>query len=261
MAIDRLNVLGVGVSAINLETARDKVSAWIDAGGREYVCVTDVHAVIESRRDRATRRIHNAAGLVAPDGMPLVWLLKLAGHPDAGRVCGYDLMAAIFAHSEARGFRHYLYGSSDATLARLSVNLKARFPQASVAGTFAPPFRDLTVEEDEIIIRRINNSGADIVWVGLGAPKQERWMAAHRARLSANVLIGVGAAFDLHAGLLRRAPVVMQRCGMEWLYRLAREPRRLWRRYLKNNPLFLWYLMTQMTGLHTYELEGCVGEP
>lgn len=244
----RVDVLGVRVSAINVPAALAAFDAWIARGERAYVCVSGVHGVMESRRDPALRAIHNAAGLVTPDGMPLVWLSRLAGHRDATRVYGPDLMLAYCAHGVAAGRRHYFYGGNPGVPGLLADRLEDRVPGLRVVGTHSPPFRALTPEEDDAEVARINASGADVVWVGLSTPKQERWMAAHRARLTAPVLVGVGAAFDFHAGLKRQAPRWMQRSGLEWAFRLASEPRRLGRRYLVNNPLFVWHVARQLAG-------------
>jgi N-acetylglucosaminyldiphosphoundecaprenol N-acetyl-beta-D-mannosaminyltransferase len=251
----RINVLGIGVSAVNLDIAVDTIDQWIAEGQRDYVCVSGVHGVMESQGDAELQRIHNAAGLVTPDGMPLVWLLKLGGIRYADRVYGPDLMLALFERAQARGYRHFFYGATDDTIERLSGNLLEKFPGSVIAGSYAPPFRPLTAEEDDDVVRRINQSGADIVWVGLSTPKQERWMAAHRDRLSAGALIGVGAAFDFHAGLKLQAPRFIQRSGFEWLFRMAVEPRRLWRRYLTNNPRFVLRVATQLAGIRNYPLD------
>jgi len=236
----RVDVLGVDVSAINLEQALDVIDDWVTAGVRQYVCVTGVHGVMESRRDPLLQDIHNRAGLVTPDGMPLVWWSKWAGWRHTSRVYGPDLMLACCERSIVAGYRHFFYGGTEGVADLLSRKLSKRFPGLSVAGTYTPPFRRPTKQEDADIVRRVNEAGADIVWVGLSTPKQEYWMAEHRDRIDAPVLIGVGAAFDLHAGLKRQAPVWMQQSGLEWAFRLASEPRRLWKRYLRNNPEFVW---------------------
>jgi N-acetylglucosaminyldiphosphoundecaprenol N-acetyl-beta-D-mannosaminyltransferase len=210
---------------------------------------------MESRHSDANRRIQNAAGLVTPDGMPLVWLLKLAGFKHAERVYGPDLMLAVFGADRMRGCRHFLYGTTDATLASLREALGRRFPQVRIVGSIAPPFRPLSPAEDDAYVERINGGSPDIVWVGLGAPKQEQWMAEHRNRLTAPVLIGVGAAFDIHAGVLRQAPRFFQRSGLEWAFRLYMEPRRLWRRYLRNNPQFIADVLTQKMGLRRFDID------
>jgi len=201
------------------------------------------------------QRIHNAAGMVTPDGMPLVYLSRLAGHPQTTRVYGPDLMARVCEDSVGVGYTHFLYGATDATLARLRERLSARFPGLRIVGSYAPPFRPLTEAERDRVSAEINRSAPDIVWVGLSTPKQELWMADFRARLEAPVLIGVGAAFDFHAGTVRQAPRWMQPLCLEWCYRLFVEPRRLWKRYLVNNPLFLGALVLQASGLKQYHAE------
>jgi len=242
-------VLGIGVSAIDMAAAIRIVGQWIDHGERAYVCVTGVHGIMESQRNEALRRIHNDAGLVTPDGMPMAWLLRLGGHRGTDRVCGPELMPAMFIASQARGDRHFLYGSIPQTLESLRRQLLEVAPDARIVGVYSPPFRSLSADEDAAVVERINASGADIVWVGLSTPKQEFWMAAHRGRLHASVLIGVGAAFDVTAGLRSRAPRFLRRSGLEWAYRVYQEPRRLWRRYFESNPRFFAMICLQKAGL------------
>ncbi|HLT96799.1 MAG TPA: WecB/TagA/CpsF family glycosyltransferase [Acidimicrobiia bacterium] len=238
--LTRVDVLGVEVSAIDLPEAVVRIGSWIRSGDRQYVCVTGVHGVIEAQRDPSLKEIHNRAGMVTPDGMPLVWCGRWAGVTDIDRVYGPDLMVAVMAASTDQGWRHYFYGAGPGIAEQLAERLSLRFPGLKVAGTHTPPFRELTDGECSAIADEINSSGADIVWVGLSTPKQERWMARMRPLLTVPVLIGVGAAFDMHAGNLRQAPRWMQRSGLEWLYRLSREPRRLWRRYAVIIPSFLF---------------------
>jgi N-acetylglucosaminyldiphosphoundecaprenol N-acetyl-beta-D-mannosaminyltransferase len=252
----RANVLGVGVSPVSRAQAIAVIEGWIGAGDRQYVCVSGVHGVMESQRDPALRAIHNGAGMVVPDGMPLVWLSRLRGFRQVERVYGPDLLLSCCRRSLETKSRHFFYGGAEGVPERLVERLQTRFPGLLVAGMWSPPFRPLTPEEDAEAVRRINDARPDIVWVGLSTPKQERWMAEHRARISAPVLIGIGAAFDFHAGLKRQAPRWMQRSGLEWLFRLATEPRRLWRRYLRNNPLFVWHIALQAVGLKRYEIPG-----
>jgi len=228
------------------------VEGWIEQRQRHYVCVTGVHGVMESQRDENLRRTHAGAGLVTPDGMPLLWLGRLRGFTHMNRVYGPDLMLQLCERSVAEGYRHYLYGGGEGIAQRLSEKLRERFPGIRMVGAHSPPFRPLTPEEDEEVVRRINVARPDIVWVGLGTPKQERWMEAHRDRLEASVLIGVGAAFDFHSGAKRQAPRWMQNSGLEWLFRLANEPRRLWRRYLVNNTWFVTLVLAEACGLKTY---------
>jgi N-acetylglucosaminyldiphosphoundecaprenol N-acetyl-beta-D-mannosaminyltransferase len=234
----RVDVLGVGISAVDMPQAVAEIARWVREREQHYVCVTGVHGVMESQRDPELRRIHNASGLTTPDGMPMVWAGHRAGARHMRRVYGPDLMLELCALAAERGWSSYFYGGAEGVPELLAERLAARFPGLRVAGCWSPPFRPLTPEEDEEVVRRVNQAGPDLVWVGLSTPKQERWMAAHAGRLTAPVLLGVGAAFDMHAGRLPQAPGWMQRNGLEWLYRLAKEPRRLWRRYLGNNPRF-----------------------
>jgi len=252
--VPRINVLGVGVSALNMEMALEIIEGWIERREPHYVCVTGVHGVMESQRDENLRRIHNRAGLVTPDGMPLVWLSRLKGFRHVERVYGPDLMLALCGRSAAKGYRHFFYGGAQGVPEQLAARLQERFPGLQVAGTFSPPFRPLTPEEDDQIIQMINEAAPDIVWVGLSTPKQERWMAEHVGRLTAPVLIGVGAAFDFLTGRKPQAPRWMQRAGLEWLFRLLTEPRRLWRRYLINNPLFVALVLLQALGARKWEM-------
>ena len=244
------NVLGVRVSALTVSDAVETIAGWIRDRRREYVCVRDVHGVMACTRDGALRLIHNAAGMVTPDGMPLVWVGRWSGRR-IERVCGPDLLPAVCDRS--REWKHYFYGGGVGVPELLAQRLRERHGPLTIVGTLSPPFRELSAEEDEAIVQQINAADPDIVWVGLGTPKQERWMAEHRARLNAPVLVGVGAAFDFHAGLKRQAPRWMRHTGFEWCFRLATEPRRLWRRYLRNNPLFVYQLALQLTGLRRYE--------
>ncbi len=243
MSLPRVDVLGVRVSAIDLPEAVAEITRWIDEGERHYVCVTGVHGVMESQADATLLEIHNRSGLTTPDGMPMVWSGRWAGASWMDRVYGPDLMLDVCAVAAERGWKSFFYGGKEGVAEMLTERLTARFPGLKVVGTYSPPFRPLTDEEDTEIVDRINDSGADLVWVGLSTPKQEKWMADHIDRLSASVLFGVGAAFDIHAGILSQAPRWMQRSGLEWFYRLVTEPRRLWRRYLYNNPRFVWRII------------------
>jgi N-acetylglucosaminyldiphosphoundecaprenol N-acetyl-beta-D-mannosaminyltransferase len=249
---ERVNILGVRASAINMSQALSIIDGWITHRQQRYICATGVHGVMESQRDEQLRQIHNEAGLVTQDGMPLVWLSHLHGYNRAERVYGPDLMLALCKHSLLKGYKHFFYGGGESVHERLAKNLQQRFPGLEVVGGYSPPFRPLTGEEDEQVMQAINAADPDIVWIGLSTPKQERWMAEHLGRLTAPVLIGVGAAFDFHSGLKKQAPRWMQRSGLEWLFRLASEPERLWRRYLVNNPLFVLLVLQQALGLKHY---------
>ncbi|WP_246849563.1 WecB/TagA/CpsF family glycosyltransferase [Rubellimicrobium arenae] len=249
-----MNLLGVRLAGVDLPTAVTVLDAAIRVGRHGYVCVRDAHGLVRCQQDARLRDIHNRAYMVTPDGMPLVWSLRAAGHRTAGRVYGPDLMLAMFENGQRSGTRHFLYGTTPATLGKLEARLRARFPQARIVGTWSPPFRDLTAEEKGDIAARINASGADVVWVGLSTPKQETWMAEMRDHLEAPLLIGVGAAFDFHAGVTRQAPFLLQRSGLEWLFRLACEPRRLWRRYAVTIPMFILLVVAQGTGLRRFPI-------
>jgi N-acetylglucosaminyldiphosphoundecaprenol N-acetyl-beta-D-mannosaminyltransferase len=228
---DRGDVLGVNVSAITMDDAIATLQRWIDEGRREYVCVTGVHGVMECRRDPSLRKIHNDAGMVTPDGVPLVYFLRLTGKKRTQRVYGPDLMREMTAVSGRRGYRQFYYGGDVGVAEKLRETLVSAVPELQVAGAFCPPFREMTREEDRAVVDAINIARPHIVWVGLSTPKQERWMAEHLLRIDAPVMIGVGAAFDFLAGTKRQAPKWMQRHALEWLFRLYSEPRRLWRRY------------------------------
>ena len=252
--IERANILGVGVSAIDMGIALAVIDQWIAYKTAHYVCVTPVHGIMECQADPALRTIYNQAGLVTPDGMPVVWLTRSLGFPRVSRVYGPDLMLAVCEHSQARSYRHFFFGGAEGVAEKLAEVLTHRYPLLQVAGTYCPPFRSLAPEEDEAIVATINKTKPDIVWVGLGAPKQERWMAEHVNRIPGAVLIGVGAAFDFHTGRKAQAPRWMQHSGLEWLFRLASEPRRLWRRYLVYNTQFVFRVLLQTTRLRRYTL-------
>ena len=246
----RVDVLGVFVDVVDMEQAIERIAAWIAERQHHYVCVTGVHGVMESQGDPELLAIHNASGMTTPDGMPLVWASRYAGAHDASRVCGTELFPAVAQRAATEGWKFFFYGGKEGVPELLAERMTERYLGLQIVGTYSPPFRALTREEDDAIIAKINESGADIVWVGLSTPKQERWMAAHVGRLDAPVLLGVGAAFDLHAGLSRRAPVWMQRTGFEWLYRMLTEPR-LIRRYLHRNPRFVWSILRRRPRLLT----------
>jgi N-acetylglucosaminyldiphosphoundecaprenol N-acetyl-beta-D-mannosaminyltransferase len=254
-AIPRYNVLGVGISALGLAQARDAILAARGRSRLGYVCATGVHGVSEAQRDPAVRRALNAAWLNVPDGMPLVWLGRGRGHHQVTRVYGPDLMLAVCDAGRAAGLTHYFFGGAPGVPERLRDRLTQRFPGLRVAGVMAPPFRPMTAAEIAALAADVAAKRPDIFWVGLSTPKQELFMAAHWGQLDASVLVGVGAAFDFHSGGRPQAPRWMQRSGLEWLFRLAVEPRRLWRRYLVNNPLFVARLLLQATGLRRYPLD------
>ena len=226
----RIDVFGSALDAIDLDTAVACIADWADGHEHRVVCATNVHSIIAARASDDLAAAISMADMAVPDGAPVAWRMRLNGRPLQRRVAGPDLMWAYLHVAADRGQPIFLLGGSDDTLIALRTAICQRFPSLVVAGSYSPPFRSMTDEEDDAIVARINASGAGTVWVGLGCPKQELWMAAHRDRIRA-VQIGVGAAFDFHAGVVRRAPQFMQQAGLEWLHRLVSEPRRLWRRY------------------------------
>jgi N-acetylglucosaminyldiphosphoundecaprenol N-acetyl-beta-D-mannosaminyltransferase len=233
-------VVGVPLSVIDYEHTLRWVDAMVAARQRGYVCVCNVHTVMASREDPELRAALMSSSLNVPDGQPLVWAMNALGQSLRDRVYGPELMARACARAATTGQRFYLYGGRDLdALVQLGLSLRRRFPGLNIVGTYAAPFRPLTVPERTAVAEDINDSEADVVWVGIGVPKQEKWMAALRPYLEAPVLVGVGAAFDFLAGLVPQAPPWLQRAGLEWSFRLAQEPRRLWRRYLRYNPRFV----------------------
>lgn len=252
----KTNILGVGISAITMDDALTQIQHWIETGKRRYVSVCVVHTIMECQLDPKMRKAVNSAGMATPDGMPLVWLGNWRNGGNVSRVYGPDLMLALCELSVMQGYSHYFYGGADGVPELLAETMQARFPGMNVVGAYSPPFRTLTEEEDEEITEQINQAAPDIIWVGLGTPKQDLWMAAHRDKLKAPVLIGVGAAFDFHTGRIPQAPSWMQTRGLEWLFRLFQEPRRLWRRYIIYNPLFIAMILMQFSGLRKYPLEN-----
>lgn len=237
---ETVEVAGVPLALVDYERTMEWIDTTVAERERGYVCVCNVHTVMASHEDPELRAALLGSSLNVPDGQPLVWALNALGHALTDRVYGPELMARASARAATTGQRFYLYGGrNEGALVQLAHNLRRRYPGVNIVGGYSPPFRRLTDEEWAAISAEINQSEADVVWVGIGVPKQEKWMAALRPHLEAPVLIGVGAAFDFHAGLVPQAPSWLQRVGLEWAYRLAREPRRLWRRYLRYNPRFV----------------------
>jgi N-acetylglucosaminyldiphosphoundecaprenol N-acetyl-beta-D-mannosaminyltransferase len=248
----RYKVLGVRVDAVKMPEVIAQIQQWIAAGvGGNYVAVTGMHGVSESLRDPSLREIINQAGLVVPDGMPLVWLARWHGIQLKRRVTGSELMETFCRETGPR-YRHYFYGGASGVARDLANKLRDRFGIA-VAGTFTPPFRPLTAEEEQQVSTDVRETAPDILWVGLSTPKQERWMYAHRGTLDVPVMLGVGAAFDMHSGRLDRAPVWLQEIGLEWLYRLVAEPRRLWKRYLVIVPRAACNVLLEMLHIVKYD--------
>lgn len=251
MSLASRHVLGMRVDATSYEDASRRVVRWAWEGRSAYVCVATVHMNMEAFASGEFSRVVNGAELVTPDGRPLVWALRSLGVRDASQVRGTDLTTSVAERAAAEGVPIGLYGGTPELLAKFTQVLEARHPGARVVCKIAPPFRPLTPEEDESVTREISSSGARILLVGIGCPRQENWMAAHKERIPA-VMIGVGAAFDFHTGRIRQAPRWMQRTGLEWAFRLLMDPRRLWKRYARHNPRFVLLLLAQLLKLRRF---------
>ncbi len=235
-----VEVLGIPLALTDYERTMDWMDAVVAERETGYVCVAAVHTVMACREDPELRAAVLASSMTVPDGQPLVWAMNALGHDLPSRVYGPELMSRSCERAARTGMRIFLYGGrNEGALVQLTLNLRRRYPGLRIVGGHSPPHRPLTVDEESQIINEIDHSQADVVWVGIGVPKQEKWMAAMRPRLQAPLLVGVGAAFDFHAGLVAQAPALIQRLGLEWLYRLGREPRRLWKRYARYNPRFV----------------------
>lgn len=251
----RINILGVGISPVSLRETIRQIDDWIENDDRQYINLCTVHTIMECRKDPDLRRIVNQSGLSVPDGMPLVWLCKFFGAKRVSRVYGPDLMEALCSHSVFRGYSHFFYGGSSGVAEELSSGMRRYFPELKIAGNYSPPFRESGQMEEPSILGWINCMEPQIIWVGLGTPKQDVWIAQHRPFLQAPVLIAVGAAFDFHTNRIPKAPLWMQRSGLEWFFRLIQEPRRLAFRYLVYNPLFIVHLFLQLFRLRSYPLK------
>jgi N-acetylglucosaminyldiphosphoundecaprenol N-acetyl-beta-D-mannosaminyltransferase len=238
-------ILGIRIDATSLEDATGRVLDWSIKVESRYVCAANVHMVMEAYDSRKFAEVVNGADLVTADGMPLVWALRMLGIRDAGRVYGPDLTLRILAAAARKGVPVGFYGGTPQVLNRLMAVVKERFPAIAVPFAWSPPFNPLAAEEDERVTEKINTSGARILFVGLGCPKQEEWMARHRGEVQ-GVMLGVGAAFDYIAGAKPQAPRWLMRIGFEWLFRMVTEPQRLWKRYLKHNPRFVLLLALQI---------------
>ncbi|HEV8076746.1 MAG TPA: WecB/TagA/CpsF family glycosyltransferase [Candidatus Acidoferrum sp.] len=246
-------VLGVRVDAVQIGDAVKRMEKWIERReGGKYIAVTGMHGVMEAMHEEEFGRILKGASLVVPDGYPLVVLGRRKGFALARRVYGPELMEVFCEETAGRGYRHYFYGGAEGVAEELARRFTGRFAGMEVAGTYCPPFRELTEAEEREVCEKINAARADVVWVGLSTPKQERWMARHREMLNVPVMVGVGAAFDFHTGRVAQAPRWMRENGMEWFFRLMSEPRRLWRRYLVNGSEFAWLVMLEQLGLRKF---------
>lgn len=253
--MQRTNILGVGVHEVCLHRATRLITEAASQGRKGYVSVTGVHGIMEALRHPEFKSILNQSFLVVPDGMPAVWVGRLQGFQKISRVYGPDLMLKVCEQSVALGQRHFLYGGKEGVAEELAAFLEKSYPGIRIAGTYTPPFRSLTHAEEEELAKLVVDSAPDIFWVGLSTPKQERFMARYLSKLQTKVMIGVGAAFDIHTGRTKDAPGWVKTAGLQWCHRLLQEPRRLWKRYLVNNPAFLFWITVQFVGLRRFVLE------
>lgn len=240
--IPTCNIMGINIAAINMEWLLDYLEKNISEIKGDYICVSNVHTTVTSFEDAAYCAIQNGGLMAIPDGGPLSTVGQKRGHKNMERTTGPSLMGEIFEISAKKGYRHYFYGSKEETLELLQKKLMEKYPEIQIAGMYSPPFRPLTEEEDKVIIERINETKPDFVWVGLGAPKQEKWMAAHQGKID-GLMLGVGAGFDYYAENIKRAPMWMQKHNLEWVYRLVQDPKRLFKRYWSTNTKFIWNAM------------------
>lgn len=236
------NIMGVNIAAINMKWLIEYLKQNIDKMHGNYICVSNVHTTVTAYEDEEYCRIQNGGIMAIPDGGPLSSYGRKKGFLQMERTTGPGLMEEMFKLSEQYGYRNYFYGATEDTLLKLKKNIKTKYPKLKIAGMYSPPFRTLSIDEDKNEIEMINQQKPDIVWVGLGAPKQERWMAAHKDIVD-GLMIGVGAGFDYHAGNIKRAPQWMQKCNLEWLFRLMQNPKKLFKRYLYTNTRFLWWIL------------------
>jgi N-acetylglucosaminyldiphosphoundecaprenol N-acetyl-beta-D-mannosaminyltransferase len=245
-------VLGVDVDAIDMEDALSSVAAVLQSNRKGYVCVASVHAIMETQRSPHLAEIYIGSEMTVPDGMPLVWVGRFQGHPSMKRVAGPELMLEIFRRKEFASVTHFLYGGVEGVAEELRDKLKEQFPWVRIVGTGMPPFRDLSIAEQKEFIDTIHGLKPDIIWIGLGCPKQEQFMYRYLPMLETKLMFGVGAAFDFHTGRIRDCADWVKRAGLQWLHRLLQDPQRLWRRYLWSNSAFIWHIALQLTGLRRY---------
>jgi N-acetylglucosaminyldiphosphoundecaprenol N-acetyl-beta-D-mannosaminyltransferase len=245
-------VLGTTVEALNMERALERIAAELEHHRKGYVCLAGVHGIMEAHRDPELAAIYAASSITVPDGTPTMWVGRLQGHKTMQRVAGPELMLEVFRRKEFAAYTHFLYGGEEHVAEQLRERLTRCFPWARILGTYTPPFRDLTPDEEQSLIARVHQLKPDIIWVGISTPKQERFMSRYIPLLDVTLMFGVGAAYDFHTGRIHDAPSWIKRIGMQWFHRLLQDPRRLWKRYLRNNPPFLWHIALQLTGLRPY---------
>jgi N-acetylglucosaminyldiphosphoundecaprenol N-acetyl-beta-D-mannosaminyltransferase len=247
-----INILGVQVEPLDMERAVARVEETLRGDRKGYVCLIGVHGIMEAQRNLGLAATYAAASIAVPDGMPTVWVGRWQGHRGMQRVAGPDLMLEIFRRKEFAGYRHFLYGGKEGVAEELAASFAQRFPWARIVGTYTPPYRELSPDEEEEVIAAVRDVKPDVIWVGIGAPKQEQFMSRYLSRLDTKLMFGVGAAFDYHTGRIQDCSEWIKRAGLQWLHRLIQDPRHLWWRYLRNNPAFVWKIALQMAGVRRY---------
>jgi N-acetylglucosaminyldiphosphoundecaprenol N-acetyl-beta-D-mannosaminyltransferase len=245
-------VLGIPVQPLDMEQALARISSELAARRKGYVCLIGVHGIMEAQRDPRLAQVYARATMMVPDGTPTVWVGRWQGFRAMQRVAGPDLMLEVFRRQEFADCRHFLYGGKEGVAEELRATLTGRFPGVKIVGAYTPPFRDLTVDEEESLAERMHQLKPDMLWVGISTPKQERFMMRFLPLLESTLMFGVGAAFDFHTGRIKDSPQWLKRAGLQWLHRLIQDPRRLLWRYLRNNSTFLWHITLQLTGLRAY---------
>jgi N-acetylglucosaminyldiphosphoundecaprenol N-acetyl-beta-D-mannosaminyltransferase len=249
---DSVNVLGIAVDPLNMESALAHVGSALSQRRKGYVCMIGVHGIMEAQRDPKLAQIYARSALAVPDGMPTVWLGRSQGFRHMQRVTGPDLMLEIFRRPEFAHYTHFFYGGKEGVADELRESFSKQFPRAHIVGTYTPPFRDLTAEEEQSLATQIQSLKPHILWVGISTPKQERFMMRLLPLVESTLMFGVGAAFDFHTGRIKDAPNWVKRAGLQWLHRLLQDPRRLFWRYLRNNSAFCWHIAMQITGIRDY---------
>ncbi len=254
-------VLGVSIDPLNMESALSCISNQLEAGQKGYVCMVGVHGIMEAHRDPRLAAVYAMAKLRLPDGTPTVWVGRSQGHASMRRVTGPDLMLEIFGRKQFAAYKHFFYGGDEHVAEQLRESLSQRFPWARIVGTYTPPFRDLNMEEETELVARLHELKPDILWVGISTPRQEQFMHRYINQFETTLMVGVGAAFDFHTGRIQDAPGWVKHIGMQWMHRLLQDPRRLWKRYLRNNSGFIWHITLQLTGLRDYPVTQPRREP
>lgn len=250
----KANVLGIGIDAVNMEQALERIAADLQQRRKGYVCLTGVHGVMEAQRDPALAAIYAGAALAVPDGMPTVWIGRHQGHKDMERVAGPDLMLEVLGRKEFSSYSHFLCGGKSGVAQELRDELLTRYPSVKIAGIYTPPFGPMSHAQESEFIDMISRSRPDIIWVGISTPKQDQFMARYLPLLDTTLMFGVGAAFDFHTGRIADCPDWVKRAGLQWLDRLIQDPKHLWKRYLRNNPPFVFYSLLQFSGLKNYSV-------